>query len=202
MTPEKFGQWRKEIAAELVMAYTHYHIWEQLWPSTEQLAKVLNRYISFFQPTRQAHVHQFFLCVAKITDKRKDSKSLWRLLDEVEKTPSLVSRNPISTATLRAQIESYNDVLKRIRTHRNKRLAHIDESHSWPDSVMWSKNPVTVSEAKKLLTDLEHVFNKLSSAHDGQVWSLKVQRPNDTSRLLEELYKKVIACRAGHEPTS
>ena len=191
MTRDRYGQWRKEIAAELVMAYTHYHIWKQLWPSTKQLATALNRYIAFFQPTRQAHVHQFFMSVVKITDKRKDSKSLWRLLDKAEIDPSLVSQNPISVEDLRKQIAEHDDVLKKIRMHRNKRLAHIDESHSWPDSVIWSKNPVTVGEAESLLKDLEEVFNKLSSAHDGHVWSLRISRLTDASRLLEELHQKL-----------
>ena len=202
ITREKFGQWRKEIAAELVLAYIHYHIWKQLLPSTRQIARTINQYKNFFRPTSQAHFNQFLMCVMKITDKRRDSKSMWRLLDEAEKDPSLVSQRPISVADLRARIEAHDNVLGKIRTHRNKRLAHIDESHSWPDSIIWSENPITVGESERLLTDLEDVFKKLSLAHDRVMWPLRLLVLDDTSRLLEKLYKKVVAPRVGLEPTT
>lgn len=35
MTSQKFEKWRRALAKELIAAYTHYHIWEQLWPSEE-----------------------------------------------------------------------------------------------------------------------------------------------------------------------
>jgi len=66
---------------------------------------------------------------------------LWRLLDEVEKRPSLVPGLSISEVKrLREQLKAHSDILGRIRTHRDKRMAHVDERHSWPDSSLCHHN--------------------------------------------------------------
>lgn len=187
ITPEKFKKWREVLASQLVAAYTHYHIWEQLWPSEESLS-VLNRFRVFFHHTIAAHLQLFFLHVTKVTEDRRDSINLWRLLDEVEKSPCLVPRlSLVEVRQLRKQLKTHGDVLRRIRTHRDKRIAHVDERHSWPDDRLWQDNVVTVGEAKVLLQDLEDIFNKLSAAHDGQRWSLKTIGLEDTSTLLKVL---------------
>ena len=46
MTPEKFEKWRQALASELIAVYTHYHIWEQLWPSEEPVP-ILKRFRGF-----------------------------------------------------------------------------------------------------------------------------------------------------------
>lgn len=149
---------------------------------------VLNRFRVFFHYTMAAHSQLFFLHVTKVTEDRRDSINLWRLLDEVEKCPTLVPRLSISEVKqLRRQLKAHSDILRRIRTHRDKRIAHVDERHSWPDSRLWQDNIVTVGEAKVLLQDLENIFNKLSVAHDGQSWSLRTIRLEDTTMLLKQL---------------
>lgn len=72
MTSELFQKWRRAIADELVAAYSHYHIWEQLWPSEESV-KVLNQYRVFFHYTTAAHVQLFLLRISKIMEDRRDS---------------------------------------------------------------------------------------------------------------------------------
>ena len=126
--------------------------------------------------------------VTKVTEDRRDSINLWRLLDEVERSPSLVPRLSISEVKqLRDQLKAHSDILRRIRTHRDKRIAHVDERHSWPDSRIWQDAVVTVAEAKRLLQDLENIFNRVSGAHDGQIWSLKTIGLEDTDRLLKQM---------------
>lgn len=116
---------------------------------------------------------------------------MWRLLDELEKCPTLVPSLSVSEVKhQRAQLQADNDILRRIRTHRNKRIAHVDERHVWPDSHVWQDSIVTVGEAKKPLEDLKSVFNKISAAHDGHTWSLETIGMKDTSQLLEELLAK------------
>lgn len=116
---------------------------------------------------------------------------MWRLLDEIERCPTLVPSLSISEVKQqRAQLQADNDILRRIRTHRNKGIAHVDERHAWPDSHLWQDNIVTVGGAKKLLEDLKSVFNKISAAQDGRIWSLETIGMKDTSQLLEELLAK------------
>jgi len=187
MTSELFQKWRRTIADELVAAYAHYHIWEQLWPSEESV-KVLNQYRVFFHYTTAAHIQLFLLRISKITEDRRDSVNFWRLLDEIEKAPSLapgLSKSKIKK--LRQQLQAQSDLLRRIRTHRDKRIAHVDSRHSWPDDKLWQDKAVTVGEAKVLLEELENIFNTVSSAHDGQGWSLKTVGLDDTGRALRVL---------------
>lgn len=188
MIPEKFEKWRQALANELIAAYTHYHIWEQLWPSEESVP-VLNRFRVFFHYTTAAHMQLFFLHVTKITEDRRDSINLWCLLDEVEKYPSLVpGLSVMEIKQLREQLKAHRDILRRIHIHRDKRIAHVDERQSWPDSCLWQDTVVTVGEAKILLQDLENLFNRLSVAHDGQRWSLKTIGLEDTNRLLKQVF--------------
>lgn len=199
MTAEKFRKWRKSIADQLIAAYTHYHIWEQLWP-TEESVKVLNWFKVFFHYTIGSHSQLFLLSIAKITEHRNDSVNLWRMLDEVERNPSLVPQLSIpEIRELRERLEAHNDLLGRIRTHRDKRIAHVDSRHSWPDSRIWQDNVVTIGEAKKLLQDLEGIFNRLSVAHDGHRWSLKHTRLQDTSMMLKALVDQEITMRLKSE---
>ena len=150
MVPEKFVKWRQSLARELIAAYSHYHIWEQLWP-TEKSVEVLNRFKVFFHYTIAAHQQLFFLQIAKATEERKDSINLWRLLDEVAKYPNLVPRlSKLEIQQLRGRLEGHRNLLARIRIHRNKRIAHVDERHSWPDSRIWQDNVVTIGEASSL----------------------------------------------------
>lgn len=189
MTSQKFEKWRRALAKELIAAYTHYHIWEQLWPSEEHVS-VLNQFRVFFHFTTAAHSQLFFLHVAKITEHRKDSINLWRWLDEIEKDPSFASRLSVEIKELREQLQTYDALINRIKTHRHKRIAHVDERHSWPDSNIWQDNIVTIGEAKKLLGALESGFNKVSAAYDGQIWSLRSIGLEDTSSLLKKLLVK------------
>lgn len=187
MTSERFQKWRRAIADELVAAYTHYHIWEQLWPSEESV-KLLNQYRVFFHYTTAAHVQLFLLRISKITEDRRDSVNFWRLLDEIEKAPGLVpGLSKSKMKGLRQQLQAQSDLLRRIRTHRDKRIAHVDSRHSWPDDNLWQDKAVTVGEAEVLLEKLENIFNTISSAHDGQVWSLRTVGVDDAGRLLRSL---------------
>jgi len=186
MDSKKFGKWRDEIAGELAWANTHFRIWEQLWP-TEHTVRIINKFRVFFQTTRQAHLQQFLLSVSKIMDKRRGSKSIWSLLNAVDNNPSLLQNKPLDTHQLWVKLDAHNSLIERIRIHRDKHIAHIDASQSWPDSDIWKKNPVTIGEAKQLMEDLEDVFNKISTAYDGHVWVLEYLGIDDTTSLINEL---------------
>lgn len=189
MTPHKFESWRKTIYKELIAAYTHYHIWEQLWPTEEHIL-IINQFPVFFHYTTAAHMKQFILSITKITEHRDNSINLWRWLDGIENDQSLASRLSTEVKQLRAQLESHNDILGRIRKYRNKIIAHIDERHAWPDDNLWQDKVITVGEAKALLQDLESGFNVLSLAYDRYGGLLKTAGLGDTSSLFKELLSK------------
>lgn len=186
---ELFKRWRSTIAGELVRAYSYYHIWKQLWP-TEQAVPILNEYRAFFHYTRAAHLQMFFMSIAKITQYGKNSITFLRLLDVIEEFPDLTPRLSIpEISSLRERLESHRNLLDRIHMYCNKKVMNVDLRDKWPDEQVWQDTAITIKEAETLLEDLESILNKISGAHDGNVWSLRVVGLEDTTSLLEALSK-------------
>lgn len=186
-TPERFKRWRGAIAEELIRAHSYYQIWKQLWP-TEEAVQVLNRYRVFFHYTRAAHLQMFFMSIAKITQYGKNPITIWRLFSEIEEYPDLTPRlSGLEIGSLRERLESHNNLLARISVYCNKKVINIDLRDEWPDENVWQDKAITIKEAETLLQDLESIFNKISSAHDGQSWSFKMVGIDDTTYLLNEL---------------
>lgn len=184
---ERFRRWRHAIADELVRAYSHYHIWKQVWPSEESVP-VLNQFRVFFHYTTAAHLQLFLISIAKITQYGGESSTFWRLFDEVEKHPSLVPQlSTIEVNRLREKLESHTDLLKRIHAYCNRRIINVEERDSWPDNRIWQDKVITIGEAETLLQDLESIFNKISVAHDRRGWSLRTVGLQDTTYLLKAL---------------
>lgn len=180
MTPERYKKIRDALAQELIAARCHFEIWNQLWPETDVQARVINHNKVFFHYTREAHRKMLFIQVYKITKRDSNSINLWRLLNAALSTPSLVTRmNASSVVGVRECIEAHRDLLSRIHRERNKRVAHLDETIA--------PNRVSLGEVSELLDDLEALFNKLSSAHDGNHWRFFPTNISDATRLMTEL---------------
>lgn len=185
--PERFKRWRSAIADELIRAHSYYHIWKQLWPSEESVPD-LNQYRVFFHYTRAAHLQLFFMSIAKITQYGRNSITFWRLFNEIEEFPDLTPRlSGLEMNNLRERLESHRNLLARIHTYCNKKVINVDLRDEWPDEHVWQDKAVTIKEAETLLQDLESIFNKISSAHDGRAWSFKPVGLGDTTTLLKAL---------------
>ena len=185
-----FKQWLKQIIEELVWANCYFKVWEQLWPSTEEIAHVENLYLNFFQLTRTAHNNQFLLQLSKILDHHKDSINIFKLIKMVEKQPGLITEKSLDIDALKAKLSEKEEVLKRLRTLRDKKLAHIDEKFHINASLQKS-NQFHVGEARTLLNDLAEILTEISVAHDGAIPTFETLSINDTSELLKMLTSKI-----------
>ena len=130
LSRNKFEHRLKRIVRELIHARGYIGVWEQLWPTTEKIARVENRYRSFFGFTRMALNQQFFLSLAKVIEQRKKNEnlSIWRLLTAIENEPNLLS-SPLDLDCLKRTLTERQELLKRIIDYRDKELAHIDDRY-------------------------------------------------------------------------
>lgn len=185
--PINFKRLRDIIAEELIKAHSHYYIWKQLWP-TKEFVQVINRYRVFFQFTRVAHLKMFLASIERITQSNKYSVTIWRLLDEIESDTKLAGRLSLNEIKdLRAKMDSYTDILKRIHIYQRRKIENVEQQGLLFEDRILKDKVITVGEAEKLLKDMGDVFNKVSAAYDGQVWSLKPFRIEDTTDLLRAL---------------
>ena len=185
--PERFRRLRGAIANELVNAHSYYQVWKQLWP-TEEVVHILNEYRVFFQCTRASLLQMFFMSIGKITQRGRNSTSIWRIFSEIEKYPNLtpqLSRSEIRI--LRKRLESHKNLLARIATYCNRKVIDIDFREEWPDKNAQQDIAITIKEAESLLGDLASIFNKISNAHDRNSWLFETPGIDDTTSLLKAL---------------
>lgn len=183
---QKFEQWLKQIIDELVWATCHFRVWEQLWPSTEEIAHVENIYLNFFQLTRTAHNDQFLLRLSKILDRHRDSINIFRLIDMIEKHPGLITDKSLDTDALRTKLNKKEEVFKRLKALRDKKLAHIDEQFHVNESLRKSIH-VYVGETRALLNELDEILTEISAAHNGLIPTFETVGIDDTGVLLKAL---------------
>lgn len=168
-----------EVRKQLLDGQIHFDIWEQLWP-TEENVHVLNAFRGFFLPTRNAHLDRFFIKVSNVVSNRATSPSFYRLLNMLSVAPSLAPG--IDIRALRSRLKKQKGLLERIRRYRNKRAAHWDMDVSEP------LGPVQLGESRQMLRELEELFNEINRAHTiRQVWIFQPVERNDTRRLLSSL---------------
>jgi hypothetical protein len=183
---QRFKQWLKQIIEELRWATCYLKVWEQLWPSTEEIAHVENLYLNFFQLTRKAHNDQFLLQLSKILDRHKDSITIFRLIEMMENQPSLITEKSLDIDALKTRLSEKEEVLERLRTFRNKKLAHIDEQFHINATLRKSLH-IYVGEARALQNDLAEILTEISVAHNGAVPAFETIGIGDTSKLLKTL---------------
>ncbi len=184
-TNVRFERWLKQIIEELVYATCHFRVWEQLWPSTEDIARAENVYINFFQLTRIAHNNQLFLHINKILDRRKDSINIWRLFGVIEKNPDLLEQK-IDIRAIKDRLNTKKEVYERLKVYRNKKLAHIDEEYHTSEDLR-KRTKVFLGEMREILNDLADIITEISAAYSGAIPSFETVGIDDTTRLLKTL---------------
>ena len=184
-----FGILRKQ----LLDACTHFYIWEQLFPS-EKVIDIINRYIGFFQPTREAHLDGLIIKVSEILNTRHDAASFYRILNMIGRNPNLAP--DINVHEIRKRLRNHKKVTEAIKNYRNKRVAHWDttsvKERVVPEyaGIKRLGKPMFFGETKEMLAELQAIYNKISASHSSEVWSFKYSQQSDTIVLLEALRER------------
>ncbi|MBN2187385.1 MAG: hypothetical protein JW732_08075 [Dehalococcoidia bacterium] len=174
----KFEALIEQLRQRLLAASIHFDIWVQLFP-TAQIVGLINQYRGFFQPTREAHLDRFFIEVSNVAGNDPRSPSFYRVFRMLDNSPALASG--VDVRSLRERLKPHKEVLKRIKKYRDKRAAH------WDTKEQAQRKPVLLGDSKRMLEELQDIFNEISGAHSGGVWSFKYVEQSDTSGLLNVL---------------
>jgi hypothetical protein len=166
---------------QLLAASVHLYIWEQLWP-TEKVVEVINQYKGFFQPTRDAHLDRLIMRVSDILSNKANAPSFYRVLNMIGIDSNLAP--DINVHETKKRLRKHKEVLEAIKDYRDKRVAH------WDTSVEKLAKPVLLGLTKKMLKELEDIYNRISASHSSETWVFRYVEERNTSSLLEALKKK------------
>lgn len=168
------------LRVELLQAHTHFHIWEQLWP-TEEVVRVINQYKGFFVPARDAHLNTFVVKATNVVKPSEDA-SFEHLFIILDNAPYLAPELDVNS--LRARLKKLEPILLSIEDARHA-FAHTKIRVSKP------KSSYTYGQAKKVLEELQTIFNEIHrSFTGGHVWSFRMIPHDDTYYVLDHLKRK------------
>lgn len=191
---EEFESVFEILQKQLLNASTSFYIWEQLFP-TEKVINILNRYIGFFQPTREAHLDGLIIKVSEILSDRHDAASFYRILNMIGRNPSLAPS--INVHEIRKRLRNHRKVVEAIKDYRNKRVAHWDISSAKkrvPPEYAGIKRlgkPVFFGETKQMLAELQAIYNKISASHSERIYAFRYGQQGDTVSLLQALKERL-----------
>jgi hypothetical protein len=171
----------EELRKQLLDASIYFEIWEQLWPTT-QVVDIINRYRGFFLPTRKAHLDQFFIKISNVVSNDHRSPSFYRVFKMLDANPNLAVG--IDVRLLRKRLKQHRTVLEGIDHYRNTRAAH------WDTKIKAERKPVLYGDSKRMLKELQDMFNEISGAFTKNVWSFKTGQHGDTTAVLNTLKNK------------
>lgn len=189
---EEFENVFEILRKQLLGASIHSYIWEQLWPS-EKVVDIINQYIGFFQPTRDAHLEGLAIKVSEILSNRANAPSFYRILNMIGRNSKLAP--DINVREIKKRLKDHKKVMEAIKNYRNKRVAHWDTSVGkrvahWDTSVKNLGKPVLLGDTRRMLTELKAIFNEISASHSSEIYAFRYGQQGDTISLLEALKKK------------
>jgi hypothetical protein len=178
---------------QLLNASVNFYIWEQLFP-TEKVIDIINRYIGFFQPTREAHLDGLIIKVTEILSGRANAASFYHILDMIARNPKLAPG--IDVDQMRGRLANHRKVVEAIKHYRNKRVAHWDISEANRQAPEYAGikrlgKPVLFGETREMLADLQAIYNKISASHCQTIHAFRYGQQADTPTLIETLREKL-----------
>jgi hypothetical protein len=191
---EEFENVFEILRKQLLNASVNFYIWEQLFP-TEKVVDIINRYIGFFQPTREAHLDGLIIKVSEILSNRHNAASVYRILNMIGRNPNLAP--DINVHEIRKRLRNHKKVVEAIKDYRNKRVAHWDttgvKERGVPEyaGIKRLGKPVFFGETKEMLAELQAIYNRISASHSKETHAFRYGQQGDTISLLEALKKRL-----------
>jgi len=175
----EFKSLLEELRKQLLGASMYFDIWEQTWP-TAQVVDVINRYKGFFQPVRKALFDQFSIYICNVTGNDRRLPSFYKVLKMLDTNPSLAPG--LDVRSLRKRLKQHSAVLTAIDSYRDTKAAHWDIT-----TQAARRKPVLFGDSKRMLKELQNIFNEICGAATKGAWSFKLVQHGNTSSLLNHL---------------
>lgn len=161
MERQDFKHQLDELGKVITDGISYLLVWRGLMVEDEESAKALNRYRGMFLPARSALLKMALMQFAKVFDKDTRAISLRNLLTAAQNDPINLTPHAIENelTQIRKDIDAIDDLLRRLKNHRDQRLAHHD-------AITESDASITYGEVTKLVEDIKTMYNSLTKSHD------------------------------------
>ena len=176
---KEFRSLLEELRKQLLDASMYFDIWEQIWP-TAQVVDIINRYKGFFQPTRKALFDQFCIRICNVISNDRRLPSFHKIFKMLDTNPNLALE--IDVRSLRKRLKQHRAVLTAINDYRNTKAAHWDITNQIAE-----RKPVLFGDSRRMLKELQDIFNEICGAATNGEWSFKPVEHGDTDSLLNHL---------------
>ena len=206
-----FLKYYEELIKETTYAHAHLKLWEQLVDCTKEYLHELNEAPHFFRLTMKSHLDNTILTLSRILDKYEGSLSIWKFLDLVEQNREIFSTQafqnhiinnqyyedlikshvPITLNDIqghRKELDGLRQVIDKIKTWRDKRLAHLDRRfHLRNRNVSLQRQQI-----QNVIDTLARILNKYSSAYHASSWSIQFVSEGDFQGVMNAIrFRKV-----------
>ena len=182
MDPDEYKRQLIELRGLIIHCIAYFTAWQNLAPDDASL-KAINRYKGLFVPAQIALLWMAILQLAKIFDKDPRTISLRILHSEALKNRPVLT--PYITIhelhCIGDKIGKNEEALKRLKTLRDKRIAHHDADISDLKSVF-------LQEITPLIEDAKFMHDELSRGHYQNVTafeSISEQAERDTRQVVQ-----------------
>jgi hypothetical protein len=170
----------EELAKQLLDASIYFDIWEKIWP-TPQIVDTINEYRGFFLPASQAILDQFFIKICNVLSNDQRAPSFYKVFKILDENLNLVPT--INVKSLRIRLKQHNKTIIKINNYRKTRAAH------WDIDATVEKMPVLYGEVKKMLKELQDVYNEILGGFEKGEQSFELVENFNTTGLLNVLSK-------------
>jgi hypothetical protein len=161
MEPQEFKRQLDELRTIITDGIAYFSVWRGLMVEDEVSAHALNRYRGMFLPARTALHWMMLLQFAKVFDPDTRTISLRNLLtiakaDRESLTPYASEEN---LQKLEEQVDTNEDLLKRLKSLRDQRIAHHDANVTGDTRLLYG-------ETQRFVEAVKSMYNLLTSYHD------------------------------------
>lgn len=198
-----FLKYYEELIKETTYARAHFKLWELLIDSTTEYIHELNEAPHFFRLTIKSHLDDAILTLSRILDINTRSLSIWKFLNFVEQNRDIFSTQSFQKHTIMSQfhedlrknhtpitlndiqehrneLDSLKQVMDKIKTWRDKKLAHIDRKfHLKSINIILQRQQV-----HHVIDTIAHILNKYSGAYHASSWSIRFVGEDDIQGIL------------------
>ena len=164
---KRFEKIREGIYQELLKANHSFKIFWSIRNAPDDIAKATRVHITFFFFTMWANNDRFCLAISNVLEHDKNTYNFYKLFNYVRSNPELSTLfSEKEVCKMRKTIASYENLTERLRTFRDKYIAHKEIIPKHLDE----KPSYKYGEGKRLLIDLNNILEEVSRKYNHNLY--------------------------------
>lgn len=181
---------------ELLHANAHYGFWEELVSAKNKYSKEMNEARNFWSFTLDAHIEACLAGLMRLTDSHRHALSVQKFLGWIEKNSDLFQEPlvlerlgrslPEQIAQDRLELDNMGLLRRHLKTWRDKRYAHLDETMVVHARDPNTEHPIYVGEVRSMLATCAAILNHYGYAFNRELQSLDYLGTVSTERAIFE----------------